>query len=353
MKIISGLSSESVLTEKPGEVKVSRTSPRGRRAFGTAMVLLAVLVMAVIEKNNSTILAVLTESLVYGIAIGSLDLVVGFVGLLSVGQVGLLGVGAYTVALLNKVHPLPVLPSLVAGGLTALLVGAMLGMFSLRLKGHYFTLVTLAFGLVVPQVALNLSSVTNGDSGLIVPPGSVVGGWVMSSPMDQFILVFIVATVSFGILERFLLTTMGRKSMAVRDNELAAISSGINVYRVRLVVFMWSSFFAGISGGLLAYFSGLVAPSSFPFQLSLFFLAALIVGGSGRYTLCFAGSLVGSLALAGLQQATVSSGSLAEVALGLAVIVIVVVSGRGLWTIVQSAAGKVFVSRVQTGTDGA
>ncbi len=317
-----------------------RTSARrrGRRGWGTAVALLAVLVIGVTQAGNVTLLSVLTMALIYSIAVGSLDLVVGFTGLLSVGQAGLVGVGAYTVALLEKEYALPMVLALVAAGLISVLVGGVLGLCALRLKGHYFTLVTLAFGLAVPQLALNASSVTNGDTGVVVDAATFFG---LSSayPFELFVVVFIVAAICFLFLERFLFSTLGRKAMAVRDDELAAKANGISVYSTRLSVFGVSSLLAGISGGLLAYFVGLVAPSSLPFDLSLFFLAALIVGGSGRYTLCFAGSVVGAVLLAALKQATVSNGSLAEVIFGGAVIIAVVLSGRGIWSLVQILTG--------------
>lgn len=307
---------------------------RGRRGWGTAAALLVVLVIGLTQAGNVTLLSVLTMALIYSIAVGSLDLVVGFTGLLSVGQAGLVGVGAYTVALLEAKYALPMVLALLVAGLVAVMFGGVLGLCALRLKGHYFTLVTLAFGLAVPQLALNASSLTNGDTGVVVDAGTFFG-LSTAYPLELFEVVFIVAAICFLFLERFLFSTLGRKAMAVRDDELAAKANGISVYSTRLAVFGVSSFLAGISGGLLAYFVGLVAPSSLPFDLSLFFLAALIVGGSGRYTLCFAGSVVGAVLLAVLKQATVSNGSLAEVIFGGAVIVAVVLSGRGIWSLVQ------------------
>lgn len=302
--------------------------------------LIVLFVVGWLLRANVSSLAIVSTGVIYGLAVASLDLLVGYAGQLSVGQAGLFAVGAYATAISEHHFALPLPVELLFAGAVTALAGLILGAASLRLKGHYFTLVTLGFGLAVPQLALNLSGLTGGYTGLETLPAQL-GGLSFATPWADYNFSLVIVAGCLVILERLLRTSSGRAIMSVRDSELASAAYGVNVFSTKIRVFLISSFFTGIAGDLFAHFNNLVSPSSFGFTISLFFLAAVVVGGSGARRTTLAGSLVGALALAYLQQRTASLGGVSEFVLGVAVIAVALLFKAGLWSLVDLAGSGV------------
>jgi branched-chain amino acid transport system permease protein len=191
-----------------------------------------------------------------------------------------MGIGAYTAGFLASRLQVPFWISLPAAGLTACLAGIVVGVPSLRIKGLYLAIATLAAQVIAEWVFVNWTSVTGGIRGINVPPASVLG-IPLDSDFRIYFLVQGVAALHVWLASNLFRTRWGRAFIAIRDRDIAAELIGISLFRTKILSFMVSSSFAGIAGGLYAYFTRVVTPENFPLSLSIQFLAIAIVGGLG------------------------------------------------------------------------
>ena len=209
-----------------------------------------------------------------------LNILTGYTGLVSLGQAAFMGLGAYTVAILELRLGSPFLLNLLAAGGVAMLGGVLVGIPSLRVKGLYLAISTIAASFILHFVFANWKPVTGGTAGLSLPPASLFG-----IPLDtSFRLYWLILPVTILMLAgaaNLFRTRIGRAFIAIRDRDISAEVLGIPLLRYKLLSFALSSFYAGVAGGLWAYFFRVVTPESFPLVMSIFFLAAIIVGGMG------------------------------------------------------------------------
>ncbi len=208
------------------------------------------------------------------------NILTGFTGLVSLGQAAFMAVGAYTVAVMDARLGTPFLVNLVAGGVVAALVGGIVGLPSLRVKGLYLAIATIAASFILHFVFVNWQSLTNGNSGLTVQPATFFGTPLTDYWQLYYVFVPITGLMVLGAANLFR-TRIGRAFIAIRDRDISAEVLGISLLRYKLLSFAVSSFYAGVAGGMWAYFFRVVTPESFPFIYSVFFLAAIIVGGMG------------------------------------------------------------------------
>ena len=208
-----------------------------------------------------------------------LNILTGYTGLLSMGQAAFMGLGAYTVAIMQTRWGTPFLLNIFCGGMVAMLGGLVVGIPSLRVKGLYLAIATIAASFIAHFLFANFN-ITGGTGGLSVPPATLFG-----LPLDtSFRLYWLVVPVTILMLlgaANLLRTRVGRAFSAIRDRDISAEVLGIPLLRYKLLSFGLSSFYAGVAGGLWAYFFRVVTPESFPLLMSIFFLAAIIVGGMG------------------------------------------------------------------------
>lgn len=209
-----------------------------------------------------------------------LNILTGYTGLVSLGQAAFMGLGAYTVAVLELRAGTPVLLNLVAGGVVAMAGGIVVGIPSLRVKGLYLAIATIAASFITHFLFANWTSVTGGTAGLSVPPARLFGVALDTSFRIYWLIVPITLLMVAGAANLFR-TRIGRAFIAIRDRDISAEVLGIPLLRYKLLSFALSSFYAGVAGGLWAYFFRVVTPESFPLIMSIFFLAAIIVGGMG------------------------------------------------------------------------
>ncbi len=210
----------------------------------------------------------------------SLSMVVGFLGELSLGHAGFMCVGAYlggkTSLLLKPLvgdGVISLLISLVIGGLIAAICGIVIGLPALRLRGDYLAIVTLAFGEIVRSLFMNSSSESFGGSlGLETP---------RYDKNTLFIYAFILVLISLAVIQNLIRSKHGRAITSIRDNEIAAKATGINVTKYKLIVFTVSSFFAGIAGVLYSFSNFTVQSSKFSYNYSIEILVMVVLGGMG------------------------------------------------------------------------
>lgn len=209
-----------------------------------------------------------------------LNILTGFTGLVSLGQAAFMGVGAYTVALLEMRLGTPFVLNLLAAGFTTAAVGIVVGLPSLRVKGLYLAIATIASSVILHFVFANWDSVTNGVQGLTMPPATFFGR-DLDEPFELYWIILPVTVLMVLGAANLFRTRIGRAFIAIRDRDISAEVLGIPLLRYKLMSFALSSFYAGVAGGMWAYFFRVITPESFPFVMSIFFLAAIIVGGMG------------------------------------------------------------------------
>ena len=208
-----------------------------------------------------------------------LNILTGYTGLVSLGQAAFMGLGAYTVAIVQARWGTPVLFNLLAGGLVAMLGGIVVGLPSLRVKGLYLAIATIAASFIAHFLFANLR-LTGGTAGLTLQPATVFGVALDTSFRLYWVIVPVTLLMLLGAANLFR-TRIGRAFIAIRDRDISAEVLGIPLLRYKLLSFGLSSFYAGVAGGPWAYFFRVVTPESFPLLMSIFFLAAIIVGGMG------------------------------------------------------------------------
>jgi len=232
-------------------------------------------------------------NLVWIAVIGALGLniLVGYTGLVSIGHGAFMSVGAYTAANLATRLDSPWPVNLVAGGLMAALVGAVVGIPSLRIKGLYLTIATLAGQLIIEWTINHVTFISGGVQASIEVARPRIGPWVLASQraMYYFLLFFVVvAIVGTMTLVR---SRVGRAFIAIRDQDIAAEIIGINIFRYKLLAFAISSFYAGAAGVLYTYFLGIANYEQFQITVSIDYLAMIIIGGLGSVL----GSIFGAI----------------------------------------------------------
>src|SRR5438067_10908859 len=232
-------------------------------------------------------------NLVWIAVIGALGLniLVGYTGQVSIGHGAFMSVGAYTAAnLANRMDsPWPV--NLVAGGLMAALIGAIVGIPSLRIKGLYLAIATLAGQLIIEWTINHVTFISGGVQASIEVARPRVGPVVLDSQraMYYFLLCFVVLAIVVTL--NLMRSRFGRPSIAVRDQDIAAEIIGINIFRYKLLAFAISSFYAGVTGVLYTYFLGIANYEQFQLVTSIDYLAMIIIGGLGSVL----GSIFGAI----------------------------------------------------------
>ncbi len=241
-----------------------------------------------------------------------LNIVVGFAGLLDLGYVAFFAIGSYVWGIVGShqftiitgipvnIQILPWLfwPMLIVTALIAALFGVLLGAPTLRLRGDYLAIVTLGFGEIVPIVFLELDKYTNGPNGIVgvQPPAFPGADWTTALPYYYLILALIVLVLFANIRLRD--SRLGRAWIAIREDEIAASSSGINLVNTKLLAFAAGAFLSGIAGAYHAAKLGGVTPDDFSFNDSVIYLAMVVIGGLGSIP----GVIVGALAVYAINE---------------------------------------------------
>jgi branched-chain amino acid transport system permease protein len=263
-----------------------RTSYRSdERIFDTAVpvvgVLLLVGVLALAPRFAGTYwLDVLNRIGIAIIGALGLNILVGYTGQISIGQAAFLAVGAYSTAILEANAGLPFYLAIPLAALIASGVGLVFGIPSLRLKGLYLAIATLAAHFITTYGIVHWESMTKGVLGLMVPPATVFG-MPLDSDARVFYLIFALVIPATFFAKNLFRTRVGRAFIAIRDRDVAAGVMGISLYRYKLLAFVISSFYAGVAGGLMAHQSRILFPDAFTLLVAIDYLAMIIIGGLG------------------------------------------------------------------------
>jgi len=273
--------------------------PRSAR-FGAFLVAASVIPLL---SSNEYVIRVGVDTLIYALLALGLNVVVGFAGLLDLGYAAFFAIGAYTMAFLTStVSPIPFvregnhvnffLAMFISAGVAAVF-GVLLGAPTLRLRGDYLAIVTLGFGEIVPLVIKNTPEITKGTQGMN-PIGypEIPGVQFAVDPIPWYYLIVAVLMLSVLITARLRTSRIGRAWAAMREDEVAAASMGVNLVSTKLFAFSMGASFSGFAGSIWASYLQVIAPEQFDFTVSIFVLCMIILGGLGNIGGVIAGGLM-------------------------------------------------------------
>lgn len=283
-----------------------KIKPHTRKSFLTYALVIAAFVATQIYVSGGSasnmFQGLLVPFCVYSIAAASLNLTVGILGELSLGQAGFMCVGAYSSALFSVVTKdtitnvwirFPI--ALLIGGICAAVFGVLIGIPVLRLRGDYLAIVTLAFGEIIKNVfaalyvgydskGLHFSLTSQGDLHLEPDGTMLIKGalGISGTPRDStFVIGFVLLMLTLIILYNFIYSRTGRAVMSIRDNRIAAESVGLNITKYKLITFGLTAFLAGIAGALFSHNLSILQASKFDYNLSILILVFVVLGGIG------------------------------------------------------------------------
>jgi branched-chain amino acid transport system permease protein len=232
--------------------------------------------------------------LIYAMLTLGLNYTVGWTGQISLAQAAFWGVGAYTTAILTAKFSVcgPWVAMLIAAGIAGTL-GILLGLPTLKIKGHYLALATIGFGEVVQLVFNNSRAVTGGADGIAGIPSLSILGYALSTEVRMYYVLLVVVVLLVLICVQIHRSTYGRAFIALRDDELAAEVIGISTTTTKTLAFAIGAAYAGLAGSFYAHLFRYISPDTFGFEQSLLMLSMLVIGGLGSIAGALAGALIG------------------------------------------------------------
>jgi len=292
-------------------------------------------------------LTVMTMMGIAVISVHGLNILTGYCGQISIGHAGFMAVGAYTSAILSAKLGWPFWATLPCGALGAGLAGLIFGLPSLKIKGFYLIMATIAAHFIIVWLILQLYGLTGGGDGLAVSRPEIAG-FVFKTKASYFYLVMAFACIATCLAKNIVRTRAGRAFVAIRDNDLASEVMGVNLWSYKLQAFFIGCVYAGLAGVLLTHYYAFASVELFPFMDSVWYLGMLIVGGMGS-TL---GAIFGAIALKLLDELITTVGpvlsaviapqaaaSLGLITHGLVIIIFLIYEPRGLvhrWEIMRA-----------------
>jgi branched-chain amino acid transport system permease protein len=265
------------------------------RIFDTAVpivgIVLVLAVLAVVPYYATTYwLDVMNRIGIAIIGAIGLNILVGYTGQISIGHAAFLAVGAYATAILEINAGLPFYLAIPLAALITAGFGLIFGIPSLRLKGLYLAIATLAAHFIATYGIIHWERLTNGVLGLMVPTATVFG-IPLDSDARVFYLIFALVIPATFFAKNLFRTRIGRAFIAIRDRDVAAGVMGVSLYRYKLLAFVISSAYAGVAGGLMAHHSRIIFPDAFSLLVAIDYLAMIIIGGLGSILGCIFGAI--------------------------------------------------------------
>jgi branched-chain amino acid transport system permease protein len=273
------------------------------QTFKVLSVLVALVAMAIIIPNSGSFVVLLaTRALAFAILVMSLDILLGYTGLPSLGQAAYLGVGAYLAAILAERFQFGLgfdfFVVLVLGMLLAAALAAVFGLLAIRATGVYFLMITLALGQCVWGLAYRWNSLTGGDNGINLRSKPKFAGLDLSHDVTFFYVVFCFFTLSLLAMYVLVRSPFGQSLAGIRERELRMQILGYNTWLHKYIAFIIAGAFGGLSGVLWAYTAGIVSPENVVLTTSVDALLMAVLGGAGTLV----GGVIGSFIVFGLRE---------------------------------------------------
>lgn len=261
------------------------------------LLMLAVLAFSIILPfliNKGSVMSIIVKILFYIILASSLNIINGYSGQFNIGHAGFVLIGAYTLSILaNFGWPIWVL--YIVAGITTSIIGLLIALPTLRLRGIYLALVTLGFSEILRLVALNWTGLTGGPMGIKGIPAPWLFGLRATSPHNYYFIVLFFVILCLFTSYRVINSKVGRAWMSIREDDHAAMSLGVNIRKYKAINFMFGSFWAGVGGALMAPFYTFIDSSMFSLDEGFNILSMVIIGGQGTLVGPVVGSVVVNL----------------------------------------------------------
>lgn len=286
---------------------------------------------------NPFYLGVVVLGAIYAIAVLGLYFVVGLSGQLSLAQGAFFGVGAYTAAILSSRFDWPFPATMAATVVAGIVVGVSLGYATLRLTGHYLALATIGFAIIANIVFLQWKPVTNGPDGISGTKPPRIGDFILDQNFYYYyvVLAFLIVLALAGWKVKR--SRVGRAFLAIREDQLAASTIGINTLNFKVLAFTLSTVYGSIAGGLYAHgLTHYISPDNFVFDLSVTMLVMLLLGGQATAP----GAIIGAMLVTALPETLRFLNQYYLAVYGVAVIVLVIFLPQGLWGWLESAVRR-------------
>ena len=236
---------------------------------------------------------------IYTILALSLNLLIGYAGIFSLAHAAIYGIGAYASALVALKLGLGFWGGLVVAGAVGAFASALVAIPSLRVAGDYYIVASFGLQTVILTVFINWTTLTNGHAGLPGIPWPVIFGYVIDNPFKFVGLALALAAFTYAVCHRLTHSAFGRTLRAIRDDEIAALATGKNVVRVKILIVTISSALGALAGSLYAHYFTYINPTSFTLEESIFIASLVILGGTER----LAGPVVGAFVLLAVPEA--------------------------------------------------
>ncbi|MBV6272675.1 branched-chain amino acid ABC transporter permease [Alcaligenaceae bacterium CGII-47] len=288
------------------------------------LLLIGVLLILPIALNDPFFTHLGIRATTYAIVVMGLTLFIGYTGQISLGHAAFFGLGAYISGILMKIG-LPFLGTVTIATISVGVLGFIVGMIVLRTKGHYLALASIAVAVIV-QVLIKNSSITGGPGGLTAVPGPSFFGWNLIDDIWYYYLVLFCMIMGFIILQRITNSRTGDALRSIANNELAAQSLGIPVFRYKVLSFTVSTMFAAFAGALFVHYDGFIDPERLGLQISIFFFVMAFVGGIGNLY----GSILGAFAITILEEYAQAFGQYNVLVYGVLLALVILFLPKGL-----------------------
>jgi branched-chain amino acid transport system permease protein len=277
------------------------------QTIGLLLLVMIALLAPFLIRDEYFIHLLINAGLFY-ILVAGLNLLVGYLGKLTLGHTAFLGIGAYTSALLNLKLEAPFAVTLAASILVSLVFAFLFGLIVLRLRGPYFVIVSLCFAEMLAIVATNWVSLTNGPMGLpgVEPPKFSIPGlfeFYLDTKVRFYYLMLVLVLIVTYITHRLVHSVIGRAGISLRENENLAESVGVSAFRYGMIIFMAASVFAGVAGCFYAHYVSYINPEVFGFIYMITMLVMLVTGGKGAIAGPFYGCILFTVLPEGLRVA--------------------------------------------------
>ncbi len=270
---------------------------------------------------------------IYSILLLGLDIVVGYVGEVSLGHAALFGIGSYTAGVLNFQLGVPFLLAIPASIVVTAIFGAILALPALRVNGPYLAMVTLAFGTIIQILINEMDFLTNGPLGISLRKPVWFGHQV--SGADYYYIVLLALVMTLFVVQRILKSHLGRAFEALHDSPIASDCMGVSVYGYKVYAFVLSAGIAGLAGGLFTYSEEYISPNTYNFELTILFLLAVIMGG--RKTRI--GPILGAIIIVMLPNVLSDIGLFRKISVGIAIFAV-------LYSAYAVAAGRLTLKQL-------
>lgn len=306
-------------------MSASSMTPARLRLAGLVLALIVALGLPFVL-GSAYHLGVAHQVLIFIILALGYDLLLGFTGMLSFGHIGLFSIGAYTSAILVTSTGAPFLVGLAGAAVLTGVVGLVIAIPALRIKGHSLTLLTLALGEVIRIVIRSMEWLTNGSHGLAGIPRPEIFGYSFRGAVPLYYLLLAIAILTLIFVWRLKNSRFGRSFNAIRDSEIGADVCGVNVSRMKMLAFGLSAVIAGIAGSLYAHTVRFISPEFFSLGLTVILVAMVLIGGRGTII----GPVLGAILFISLPEALRFVKEYYLVAFGLAIWASVLLLPEGL-----------------------